>query len=290
MRAAVLVGPGALEVRDIPDPEGEVLIEVHAATACGTDVKMLRRGHPLLGDYPCRFGHEMAGVRLDTGEPVLVGDSVACGACATCEAGRAQLCREMTWVLGGFAERIAAPEAALHTVPPTLDLRVAAVAEPLAACVHAVSRGTDALDCGVIGGGTMGLMLTQLLVQDGRQVTLADPHPERRAQAESYGARAVEHLGRHDLVFEAVGRPRRGPTRSPPRRRAAVWCWSAVAPGVRPQRCRPGRCTTTSSTSAERSITIGPRWTGRCGCCSAATSTSSDCSRRRSASTSCRAP
>ncbi len=207
MRAAVLVGPGALEVRDIPDPEGEVLIEVHAATACGTDVKMLRRGHPLLGDYPCRFGHEMAGVRLDTGEPVLVGDSVACGACATCEAGRAQLCREMTWVLGGFAERIAAPEAALHTVPPTLDLRVAAVAEPLAACVHAVSRGTDALDCGVIGGGTMGLMLTQLLVQDGRQVTLADPHPERRAQAESYGARAVEHLGRHDLVFEAVGRP-----------------------------------------------------------------------------------
>jgi L-iditol 2-dehydrogenase len=203
----VLVGPGVLEVRTVPEPEGEVVVEVRAATACGTDVKMLRHGHRILGTLPARFGHETAGVRLDTGEPVLVGDSVSCGTCAPCRRGRSQLCRGMTWVLGGFAERIAAPAAALHPLPPGMDFALAAVAEPLAACVHALARGSDAEDCAVLGGGTMGQMLAQLLLHEGRSVTLADRHPERRAQASAVGARAVETLGRHDLVFEAVGRP-----------------------------------------------------------------------------------
>jgi len=208
MRAAVLTGPGQLEVREVPEPEGEVLVSVRAATACGTDLKMLRHGHPVLGPLPARFGHETAGVRMDTGDPVLVGDSVACGACDPCLAGRAQICRSMTWVLGGFAERIAAPEAALHPLPPSLDFAVAAVAEPLAACVHAVSRGTQAEDCAVLGGGTMGLMLARLLVLEGRSVTLVDRHAERRAQAAALGATAVERFARrHALVFEAVGRP-----------------------------------------------------------------------------------
>src|SRR5919198_2213853 len=144
MRAAVLHGPGDLRVEDVPDPEGEVLVRVEAATACGTDVKMLRHGHRVLGAYPCRFGHETAGVRLDTGERVLVSDSVPCGACPPCEAGRPQICRNPTWVLGGFAERIAAPPAALHAIPDGLDFAGAAMAEPLAACVHAVDRGSDA--------------------------------------------------------------------------------------------------------------------------------------------------
>lgn len=203
----MLTGPGALEVREVPEPRGEVLVEVRAATTCGTDAKMLRHGHPILGPYPCAFGHETAGVRLDTGEPVLVGDSVACGTCRPCRAGRAQLCAAMTWVLGGFAERIAAPAAALHPLPDGLGFATAAVAEPLAACVHALARGTDAEDCAVLGGGTVGLMLARLLVLEGRTVTLADRHPERRAQAAASGAAAVDRLGTHDLVFEAVGRP-----------------------------------------------------------------------------------
>jgi L-iditol 2-dehydrogenase len=86
MRAAVLHGPGDLRVEEVDEPAGEVLVEVRAATACGTDRKMLRHGHRILGGYPARFGHETAGVRIDTGEHVLVGDSVACGACAPCRA------------------------------------------------------------------------------------------------------------------------------------------------------------------------------------------------------------
>jgi L-iditol 2-dehydrogenase len=115
----------------------------------------------------------------------------------------------MTWVLGGFAERIAAPAAALHAVPDDLDSVGAAMAEPLAAAVHAVARAGagSGSDAAVLGGGTMGLMLARLLVLEGRDVTLCDRHPQRRAQAEALGARAVERLGRHELVMEAVGRP-----------------------------------------------------------------------------------
>ncbi len=207
MRAAVLFGPQDLRVEEVPEPEGEVIVEIEAATTCGTDVKMWRHGHRVLPPYPCRFGHETAGVRTDTGERVLVSDSVACGACEPCRAGRAQICRSPTWVLGGFAERIAAPEAALHRIPDGLPAEAAAMAEPFAAAVHAVARGSDATDVGVVGGGPMGLMLTSLLASQGRNVTVADPHAERRAQAADLGATPAEVLGHHALVFEAVGRP-----------------------------------------------------------------------------------
>jgi len=207
VRAALLYGPEDLRVAEVPEPVGEVIVQVEAATTCGTDTKMWRHGHRVLGPYPCAFGHETAGVRADTGERVLVSDSVACGACAPCRAKRAQICRDPTWVLGGFAEYIEAPEPALHPIPDGLPAHAAAMAEPLAAAVHAVDRGSEANDVGIVGGGSMGLMLAALLIAQGRAVTVADPHPERRAQAAELGANAAERLGRHDLVFEAVGRP-----------------------------------------------------------------------------------
>jgi L-iditol 2-dehydrogenase len=203
----VLYGREDLRVEDVAEPAGEVVVAVEAATTCGTDVKMWRHGHRALSPYPCRFGHETAGIRVDTGERVLVSDSVACGGCAPCLAGRAQICRAPTWVLGGFAEQIGAPPAALHHVPEGVPAAAAAMAEPLAAAIHAVSRGSDGDDVGVLGGGPMGLMLASLLIAEGRAVTVAERHPERREQAAAVGARAVDSLDRHELVFEAVGRP-----------------------------------------------------------------------------------
>jgi L-iditol 2-dehydrogenase len=207
VRAALLYGPEDLRVEEVPEPEGEVIVEIEAATTCGTDVKMWRHGHRILPPYPCAFGHETAGVRTDTGERVLVSDSVACGACAPCRSERAQICRDPTWVLGGFAESITAPEAALHAIPDGLPAPAAAMAEPLAAAVHAVARGTDATDVGIVGGGSMGLMLAALLLAQGRAVTVADPHSQRRAQAAELGATTATRLTKHALVFEAVGRP-----------------------------------------------------------------------------------
>ena len=207
MRAAVLHGPEDLRIEDVAEPVGEVVVEVLAATTCGTDVKMWRHGHRVLPPYPCLFGHETAGRRLDTGEHVLVSDSVACGTCEPCRSGRPQICRSPTWVLGGFAQRIAAPVRALHPVPDRLPPEAAAMAEPLAAAVHAIARGSDAGDVGVLGGGSIGLMLAGLLVRQGRSVLVADHHQQRRDQATALGAGAAEKLARHELVFEAVGRP-----------------------------------------------------------------------------------
>ena len=213
MRAAILHGPGDLRVEDVAEPQpqaGEVLVRVEAATTCGTDVKMARRGHPVLPPYPARFGHETAGIRTDTGERVLVADSLACGQCRPCRAQRPQICRSPRWILGGFAEAIAAPAAALHRAPDGLEPAGAAMAEPLAAALHAVARAPAraiAPDAGVLGGGPMGQMLAALLIADGRTVTLADHHAERRAQAEALGAMTAPALSDHDVVFEAVGRP-----------------------------------------------------------------------------------
>src|SRR5205085_816587 len=64
MRAAILHGPGDLRIEEVAEPVDEVVVEVEAATTCGTDVKMWRRGHPVLPPYPCAFGHETAGRRL----------------------------------------------------------------------------------------------------------------------------------------------------------------------------------------------------------------------------------
>jgi L-iditol 2-dehydrogenase len=193
----------------VPGP-GEALVKIEAATTCGTDVKTWQRGHPLVTTYPARFGHEMAGTRVDTGERVLVGDSVACGRCRHCTAGRPQICDEPQWLFGGFAELMVAPEGALHLVPDGLEPAAAAMAEPLAAAVHALDRAPAkevAPDVGVLGGGPMGQMLAALLVAEGRTVTLADRHAERRAQAEAAGAMSRARLADHDVVFEAVGRP-----------------------------------------------------------------------------------
>jgi L-iditol 2-dehydrogenase len=241
----VLFGPRDLRVEEVPEPapsDAEVIVEVQAATTCGTDVKMWRHGHRVLPPYPCRFGHETAGVRTDTGERVLVSDSVACGACGPCRSGRPQICRSPTWVLGGFAERIAAPAAALHPIPHGLPAEAAAMAEPLAAAVHAVARSTDAVDVGILGGGPMGLMLAALLLAQGRSVTLSDPHAARRRQAEELGARAVEGLDdRHELVFEAVGR-------------AEAWREAAAAAGVGGVVVLVGGC----PTGTEVSFQAGP--------------------------------
>ena len=94
MRAAMLLGPGHVEVRDLEIPQpgpGEVLLRIDAATTCGTDVKVFKRGgHPRMLKTPTLFGHEMAGTvarlghgvtSVSKGQRVVVANSAACGSC-----------------------------------------------------------------------------------------------------------------------------------------------------------------------------------------------------------------
>src|SRR5512143_2234987 len=102
MRALVCEAAGRASLAGRPDPvpgPGEIVVSVRAALTCGTDLKLLRRGHPKV-PFPVTLGHEMAGVVSAAGQgaPFAPGERVTsavtapCGTCATCRVGRPNLC------------------------------------------------------------------------------------------------------------------------------------------------------------------------------------------------------
>lgn len=241
MRAALLHGPGDLRIEDVPDPvagPGEVVLAVRAAASCHTDVKSVLRGHPSLGPYPARLGHEFAGVvesvgegvaHVAPGDAVFCGNSAPCGACHQCARGRESLCEDLQYLLGGFAEKLLVPERVarvnLHPLPEGVPLALAPVAEPLACAVHALDvvevRPGDPV--AIVGGGSLGLMLCGLVAAAGGVPIVLDPHAERLVDARRFGAvetvlatRGPDDVARlraltggrgAELVIEAVGRP-----------------------------------------------------------------------------------
>ena len=154
MRAALLHAPGDLRIEDVAEPvagPGEVVLAIGAAASCGTDVKSVQRGHPSLGPYPARLGHEFAGTveavgegvtNVAPGDVVFCGNSAPCGACRQCARGRESLCEDLLYLLGGFAEKLLVPERVvrknLHPLPDGVPLALAPLAEPLACAVHAL--------------------------------------------------------------------------------------------------------------------------------------------------------
>jgi len=122
MRAQVFYGPGDLRFEDIPVPEpepGGLVVRVEAALTCGTDVKALRRGHPVMIPHvPTVFGHELAGVvtavgrgapGVKEGDRIVAANSAPCGRCPLCAANRPNLCEDLLFVNGAYGEYIALP-------------------------------------------------------------------------------------------------------------------------------------------------------------------------------------
>ncbi|HEV2580961.1 MAG TPA: alcohol dehydrogenase catalytic domain-containing protein, partial [Ktedonobacteraceae bacterium] len=110
-----------LEERPLPRPaDGEVLLQVAAATTCGTDVKSYRRGHPMLfRQTPAPFGHEAAGLVAATGkgvtsfvegDAVVVANSAPCLQCFYCQRQRYSLCENLLLLNGAYAEYLLVPE------------------------------------------------------------------------------------------------------------------------------------------------------------------------------------
>lgn len=182
MLAALLYGQEDLRLEQVPDPTpqaGEVVIQVEAATTCGTDLKVWRRGgHAKMLTLPTLFGHEGAGrivavgagvTNWRVGERVVANNSAPCMKCFFCQRQEYSLCPHLTWNNGTFAEyiRIPAPIVGhnLLQVPDHLPLVLAAMTEPLACVLHGISRsGVKPHDRVVIlGDGAIGLMFVAVL-------------------------------------------------------------------------------------------------------------------------------
>jgi L-iditol 2-dehydrogenase len=208
MRAAFLVRPGEIELRDVPVPRpaaGEVLVRVHVALTCGTDLKMYRRGHARL-PVPAPFGHELAGVVADVGDMVTgfaAGDDVLCvptapcGDCALCRAGRENLCAGTIdrMVLGAYAEYLLLPrhivDMHLFQRPASLSAQAGAALEPLACVVHGASRidWTRTGQVVVLGDGAIALLFARVALLAGAPAVLVlGRHTARLDVARQFGA------------------------------------------------------------------------------------------------------
>jgi L-iditol 2-dehydrogenase len=178
MKAMVFYGPGDLRYEEIAVPvpgPGEALVRIEAALTCGTDVKTLRRGHPvMIPRVPTVFGHELAGrvtavgrgVRtVHEGDRVVAANSAPCGDCPPCRGGRANLCEDLLFVNGAYGEYIALPprlvERNLVRLGPTLPAARAAFAEPLACALGGIERGRveAGQSVAVFGAGPLGCLL-----------------------------------------------------------------------------------------------------------------------------------
>jgi L-iditol 2-dehydrogenase len=195
-----------LELREVPVPApgpGELLVRIGAATTCGTDVKVFRRGgHPRMLKAPTPFGHEMAGTvvvvgedagRFRAGDRVVVANSAPCGVCEWCARSRENLCSDLRYLNGAFSEYLLVPrrfaEVSTYPLPPDLSFEIAALAEPLACVLHGLE--TSALErtseIVVYGGGPIGLLFVDVLANSpadfpgygDHHIVLADPNLSR---------------------------------------------------------------------------------------------------------------
>ncbi len=206
MLAALLYGQEDLRLETVPDPTpavGEVVIEVGAATTCGTDLKVWRRGgHAKMLKPPTLFGHEAAGqiVALGAGvtdwrigDRVVANNSAPCMACFFCQRQEFSLCTNLTFNNGTFAKYLKIPAPIVRhnllAIPEGLTDAMAAMTEPLACVLHGVARSNvkpgDRIV--LIGDGAIGLMFVAALAKSA-EVLLFGGSESRLEIAKKFGA------------------------------------------------------------------------------------------------------
>jgi L-iditol 2-dehydrogenase len=243
MTAAVLYGKEHLQIETVDVPmlgAGDVLVRVRAALTCGTDVKVFRRGyHARMIQPPALFGHELAGdivamgpdVRsFHLGQRVVAANSAPCGACYFCQRGQENLCQDLLFNNGAYAEYIRIPERIvqknMYEVPEHVSYQDAALVEPLACVLRGLEEsGLKSGDTiAIIGLGPIGMMFVRVakaiynarVIAIGRRQTQLDRARKMGADetVENYdGAdvlgpvRAMTGGRGADVVIEAVGLP-----------------------------------------------------------------------------------
>jgi L-iditol 2-dehydrogenase len=211
MRALVCEAPGDVKLKVLPEPRpdaGEVVVRVGAALTCGTDLKMIRRGHPKV-PFPMTLGHEFAGIvhSADPGAAFGVGERVTsavsgpCGHCGECAQGRENLCSTAfeTPLWGAFAEYVRVParvvRRGLRAIPSTLPFTTAALLDPLASVLHALTRLSLMPDSAVVlyGCGPIALLFGIVLRRTGvTRVFAVGRRPSRLAALRRLGIEAID--------------------------------------------------------------------------------------------------
>jgi len=242
MMAAVLYGKEHLQVEPIAVPHiqaGDMLVRVRVALTCGTDVKVFRRGyHARMIVPPAVFGHELAGdvvamgegnSKFSVGQRVVAANSAPCEACYFCRRGLENLCEDLLFNNGAYAEYIRIParivERNTYSIPAGVSYQDAALVEPLACVLRGLDetglRAGDSL--AIIGLGPIGLMFVRLAKLYGARVIAIGRRKTQLDRAAAAGAdelistektarpsEVVRQLtaGRGaDVAIEAVGNP-----------------------------------------------------------------------------------
>ena len=240
MKAAVFYGKHDLRVKDQPVPvpgAGQVQIQVRACGICGTDIHIFE-GDEGAAKSPAGtiLGHEFSGeitavgpgvTEFKVGDRVCVDPNELCGKCDYCRGGIGHYCTSMngygTTVHGGFAEFCVVPTSQVYAIPDGMTFEQAAMAEPVACCIHGIDmceiHPGDTV--AVFGAGMIGLIMLQLAKISGAATLISiEPIAEKREIARKLGADLTidpftedvsEVLKQHGItrvntVIECVGR------------------------------------------------------------------------------------
>jgi len=180
MKAMVLTGLRAMEMRELPDPriaqDTDVLLKIAAVGVCGSDVHYYRAGQigSQVVTYPFAVGHECSAVvaqvgrgvtRLKPGDRVAVDPAMACGQCDQCRGGRPHTCRKLRFfgcpgqAEGCLSEYVAMPQECCYPIPDHMTAEQAALSEPFSIGLYAVALAglTEGARIAILGAGPIGL-------------------------------------------------------------------------------------------------------------------------------------
>jgi len=220
VRAAVFHGRRDVRIEEVADPTApsadEVVLEVVRAAICGTDSSEWDHG-PILCRPGVILGHEFVGKVIErgsdvsglkVGDRVVSGAGISCGQCRWCVLGRTNLCAQYRTlglqVNGGLAEFVMSPAGICRLVPEACDDDAAAMTQPLAVALHAVSRvGVNSGDAvAVIGAGGIGSFIIAAAAsraQEGRVVAI-DIDDDRLHAASALGAHEAINASERELA------------------------------------------------------------------------------------------
>jgi L-iditol 2-dehydrogenase len=227
MKAAIFHGKNNIQIEEVPLPvvkPGEVRVQIAVALTCGTDLKVLKRGyHAKMLTPPSPFGHELAGTISEiapsnvpsqwrVGDRVVVANSAPCGHCFYCKHHQENLCEDLIFLNGAYAESIAIParfvQKNMLRMKPETAFEDAALAEPLACVVQGIEdlelrKGQNVL---ILGAGPIGLMFIALAKKLGCHVSVAGRGQNRLRIAARLGAEHIFEVGKDGNILEAIAK------------------------------------------------------------------------------------